>query len=420
MKRDSHAASRRASLWSNSGFIPYYAFNLLSYFGSGLSVVALPFYIYEQTSSPIFTSLVAASGSLPYLLFGLLAGAFADRGNRKRIMIGCDLFSAAALASVPAAVFLAGHASPWHLIAVSFLSSVAFVGFDSASHGALLKLVGKENLVAANSLLIASDTVVRIAAPLIAGIIIVAAGAEWTIAITAVCYCLSALLIGSIKQPFQSERQRDDSVHVSRLRRLISDIREGLAFIWAKPMIRSLTLLGFGNSFVGGAASGLLVVFAASELGIAGEAPQFGMLLTIGSVGAFLASLSLPRLRGRLKAGSITIGGLAVSGVSLFGFAMSGQLPAASLFYLLWCAASTLIIMNGITLRQQLTPDQLQGRVHAGGRMIAYGGSPFGALVGGLSAASVGAQSTLTVMSLLMLLLFVLALYSPLRRDTAR
>lgn len=415
MKRSANAVYRKKSLWSRSGFAAYYAFNLISYFGSGLSVVALPFYIYEQTSSPIFTSLVAASGSLPYLLFGLLAGALADRGNRKRIMIGCDLFSAAVLATVPLASILAGEASPWHLITVSFLASVAFVGFDSASHGALLRLVGRQNLVAANSLLIATDTVVRIASPLLAGLLIAVWGAEWVIAVTAFCYFLAALMIISIKQPLQAERDREEEPSEGRLKKLGGDIRAGLGFIWAEPMIRSLSLLGFGNSFVGGAAAGLLVVFASSELHIADDAPQFSMMLTVGSIGALLASLNLPRFRAKIRAGWITIAGLAVSGVSLFGFAMSGTIAAASMFYLLWSGASTLIIMNGITLRQQLTPDHLQGRVHAGGRMIAYGGSPIGALIGGLTAASIGAQPTYAAMSLVMLLLFAIALRTPLR-----
>ncbi|WP_373233080.1 MFS transporter [Cohnella sp.] len=419
MSRRSESIAARASLWASKGFVRYYVFNLLSYIGSGISVVALPFYIYEQTSSPIFTSLVAASGSLPYLLFGLLAGVLADRGSRKRIMIGCVLFNAASLASVPVAAWLTGQASPWHLISVSFLAGVAFVGFDSASHGALLQLVGRRNLVAANSLLISSDTVIRIATPLFAGVMIATFGAEWAVAVTAVCYFLSAFMIGSIRQSFQPERPRSEAIPEGRLRKLGTDIREGLRFIWAEPRIRSLTLLGFGNSFVGGAVAGLLVVFAASELGIADEAPQFGLLLTAGSVGALLASLSLPSLRDRLRPGRITIAGLAVSGASLFGFTVSGALPTAAVFYLLWSVGSTLIIMNGITWRQQLTPDHLQGRVHAGGRMIAYGGSPFGALLGGLAAASFGAQPTFTLLSALMLLLFAIALRTPLRRDEA-
>lgn len=409
------------SLWSNRDFRKYYVMNVMSYFGSGISVVALPFFIYERTSSPIFTSLTAASGSLPYLLFGLLAGAFADRGNRKAIMVGCDLFSAAALASVPVITVLTGQAEPWHLILISFLNAVAFVGFDAASHGALLQLVGRQNLLAANSLLISSDTVIRLAAPLLAGFFIAAWGAEWAVAVTAVCYFLSAIMICSIRQPLQAVRLRgEEEARNGPLRKLGYEIREGMSYIWSEPMIRSLTLLGFGNSFVGGGVAGLIVVFAASKLGIADDAPQYGMLLTIGSIGALLASLSLPRLRIKLQPGLITIAGLAVSGVSLFSFSISGSLPLASVFYLLWSAASTLIIMNGITLRQQLTPDHLQGRVHAGSRMIAYGGSPFGALLGGLFSAEIGVPFTYMALSLLMCGLFAISLRTPLRGFAVR
>ncbi|WP_051250957.1 MFS transporter [Paenibacillus harenae] len=405
-----------SSLWKDGGFKRYYFFNLLSYFGSGLSMVALPFYIYEQTSSPIYTALAAASTSLPYLLFGLFAGALADSGNRKRIMIASDLFCAAVLASVPAAAVIVGYASPWHLIAVSFLTAAAFVGFDSASHGALLQLVGRQKLPAANSLLISSDTVVRIGSPVIAGGIIAAFGAEWAIAVTAVCYLLSALLIWSIRQSFQPPRTPIAAeLRPKLLQKLHADIREGLSYIWSEPLIRSLTLLGFGNSFVGGAAVGLIVVYGARVLGFADDAPQLGMLLTCGSLGALLASLSLPKLRNRFMPGRITIAGLAISGASLFGFALSGEMIAASLFYLLWNAGSTLIIVNGITLRQQLTPDHLQGRVHASSRMIAYGGSPFGSLSGGMAAAWIGVQPSYSFMALLMIVLSAIAIRTPLQ-----
>ncbi|MBD2868474.1 MFS transporter [Paenibacillus arenilitoris] len=404
------------SLWSLQGFGKYYLFNLLSYFGSGISIVALPLYIYEQTESPLITSLVSASASLPYLLFGLFAGAFADRGNRKRIMIGCDMCCAILLATVPAAAMLNGHASPWHLLAVSFLTAVAFVGFDSSSHGALLQLVGREKLVAANSLLISSDTVIRIAGPVIAGFIIAAWGAEWAIAVTAVCYLLSGLLIGSIRQSFQTERtQNDGEAGSSLFRRLRADIGEGLSYIWSEPLIRSLTLLGFGNGFVGGAVGGLIVVFGAQALGFADDAPQLGILYTFGSIGALLASLVLPPLRAIFLPGRITIAGLAAGGMSLLGFAMSGGVATASLFYLLWSAASTLIIINGITLRQQLTPDHLQGRVHASGRMIAYGGSPFGSLLGGVAASGIGVQPTYAVTAFVLIVLFAVSLRTPLR-----
>lgn len=409
-------AKNATGLWKNSGFHKYYMFNVLTYFGAGISTVALPYAIFQTTVSPFHTSLVAVGASLPYLLFGLPAGAIADRGNRKRIMIGSDLFCGLVLATVPVAAML-GDLAALHLIIVSLLASTAFVAFDSASHGALLQLVGRENLVAANSALITADTVIRLGSPVVAGIVISGFGAEWAIGVTACCYLLSAALIRSIRQPFQAPaRARAEAAErTDPMRRLRADIREGLSYIWSEPLVRSLTLIGFGNGFVAGAVTGLLVVFGSEALGFADNASQLSVLYTCGSVGALCASLLLPGLRRRFKPGRITIAGLVCSGGALLGFAQSGAMPAASLFYLLWSAANTLIIINGITLRQQITPDHLQGRVHATGRMIAYGGTPFGALVGGAATAWYGSVSAYTALAVVMLALFVIALGTPLR-----
>ncbi|MBN2984518.1 MFS transporter [Cohnella algarum] len=156
-------------------------------------------------------------------------------------------------------------------------------------------------------------------------------------------------------------------------------------------------------------------MLGAEVLGFADDAPQMSLLFACGAIGALFASLSLPALRSRFKPGAITIAGLAASGLSLFGVALGGHLAAVSVSYLLWQMSSTLIIVNGITLRQQLTPDELQGRVHAGGRMIAYGGSPFGALLGGLAASGIGVPYSYAAMAGLMIVLGVAALGTPLR-----
>jgi MFS family permease len=242
-----------SSLWSNRSFVLYYLFNLLSYFGSGMTVVALPLYIYKQTGSPIYTSLVAVFTGLPYLLFGLFAGALADRGNRRAIMVGCSLFSGLMLMSIPIAASITGEASPVHLLAAGLCISSAFVWFDAASHGALLQLVGRAQLVAANSLLTSTDTITRIGSPAVAGFVIYRFGPEWALGIDAACYLISALLILSMSDSLQRKRADVKAAgpaidEGSLLRKLRSDIKEGLDFIWGQPIIRMLTLLGFGNS----------------------------------------------------------------------------------------------------------------------------------------------------------------------------
>lgn len=405
-----------ASIWKDPSFLKYYLFNLFTYFGSGMSVVALPVFIYEQSASPIYTSLVVVFTGIPYLLLGLFAGAFADRGERKKIMVGCDLFCAVVLGSVPLAAIVTGEVAVAHLLAVALLTSTAFVWFDAASHGALLQLVGRRRLVAANSALISSSTAIQIGSPVIAGLIIYRFGPEWAIGIDAVCYFLAAAIILGIRGSFQSPRADHAYIGLTLLQQLARDIKEGIGYIWSEPLIRSLTLVGFGNGFVGGAVVGLIVVFGAEVLGFGKDAPQMSLLFTCGSLGALAASLALPLLRQRLKPGMITLAGLALNAFALLGVALNQLAIVVYAIYIFWQLGNTLVIVNGITLRQQLTPDHLQGRVHASGRMIAYGGTPIGSLLGGIAAAAMSVQLVYGLLAMAMLGIFLYALRTPLAR----
>lgn len=322
-------------LWHNGTFRKYYLLNVLTYFGASISVVALPFYIYEQTQSPVYTSLVTVFSGLPYLLFGLFAGALADRGDRKRIMACCSLLCGIVLATIPLAAVLTGKAHVIHLLAAGLLTSSAFVWSDSASHGALLQLVGKHRLVAANSALISSDTIIKIGSPVLAGILIARFGSAWVIGITALCYMLAAWMILSLEGKFQAERGEKIGAPTTIVRRVMTDIREGIGYIWSEPFIRCLTLVGFGNGFAGGAVTGLIVVYGVEVLGFVDNAPQLSLLYTFGSIGGLAASIGLTFLRSRFRPGVITMAGLAANGLSLLGFATSGSLYASGFCFVI-------------------------------------------------------------------------------------
>jgi MFS family permease len=410
----------QSNLFRERDFTLYFFAGAISSAGTTITLVVLPILVFQLTGSAFLTGLLGALEVLPYLVFGLVSGALADRMNRRRMMIVCDLINALLLASIPLAAWL-NVLTIAHIYIVALLSATAFVWFDAGNFGALPTLVGRERIVEANSIITAIGTMALIVGPAVGGALAAWIGAGSAIAFDALSYVVSAVLLALIGRSFDAPRQASESTSeaISLVSRTLGDIREGLVYLWNQKLVRTLTLLGFGVSFTGGAITSLLVVYAVRALRIPDTDARIGLLFTAGAVGSLVASLALPRLIRYMSPARITM--LSLFPNAFFGFALAfapnwiiGMVTYAArqAFYML-------IVINGISIRQQVTPDHLQSRVNSTARMIAWGGTPFGAAVGGLLAEATDIRTTFFVMSVLMTLLAVLGWYSPLRQESA-
>src|SRR5215472_17048343 len=152
----------------NPALVVYWSARTLSFAGTGITVVVLPVLVYRLTGSPAAVAALTAVQAAPYLVFGLLAGAMADRLNRKKMMVACDAAAAVLLAAVPAAAAL-------HQLAVAQLFLVAlgigtaFVWFDAANFGTVPALAGRGQLPAAISLIEAPATTALLLGPALGG-----------------------------------------------------------------------------------------------------------------------------------------------------------------------------------------------------------------------------------------------------------
>lgn len=165
-----------------------------------------------------------------------------------------------------------------------------------------------------------------------------------------------------------------------------------------------------------GAVLGLVVVYGVRQLGLPADDARLGWLFTALAIGGLLAGLTLPMLARRVNPPRISLVGLAAMVALLIGLVLTTGLPLGLTLLAAWGVASTLVITNGIALRQQLTPDRLQGRVNVTARMIAYGGAPVGAAVGGVLADRLGIQAALLIMTTVMAATTAYAWSTPLRR----
>ncbi len=171
------------------------------------------------------------------------------------------------------------------------------------------------------------------------------------------------------------------------------------------------------NSLTQGAVTALLVVYASERLGISTSSPMIGALWTAVSIGGVVGAVVLPRLPAQWPVGSITIGSLTVAPVVLFFVATTENAVVAIAALGVYSGCATITILNGIGARQRLTPDHLQGRVNTTARMVAWGGSPVGALVAGAIAGSWDIGAAYLVACAFALVSAVFAWVSALRTD---
>ena len=400
------------SLWRDRAFVLFWLGRIISVAGSILTSVVLPILIFQLTGSALRTALLAAFTVLPYLCFGLFAGVLADRTDRRRLMVLCDLINAALLGSIPLAAAF-GLLTVAHIYLVALLSATAFVWFDAANFGALPALVGRARILQANSAIWSSSTLIEIVMPSVGGVLATTIGAANTLSLDALSYLLSAVALALIPRALNSGRTA--SSEGALLQRTRRDIGEGLRFIRGHELVRTLTLLGFGVSFTSGAVFGLIVVFGVRGLGLTDSDPRLGWLFSASAIGALLASLALPALTKRFAVQQITLWGLFANVITLLLLIVAPNLTAALVGYLVWTFCNTLIVINGISLRQMVTPEPLLSRVNVTARMIAWGGSPFGAAVGGLLAENMDIRSAYLLMTIGVAISTLLGWFSPLR-----
>ncbi|HEX8868245.1 MAG TPA: MFS transporter, partial [Lentzea sp.] len=282
---------------------------------------------------------------------------------------------------------------PLHLLLVAGGVASVTVWFDAANFGAVPALVGCENLTRANSAIWSASTAVHIAAPSAAGVLIAAIGPAGTMAADALSFAASAVLVRMILRPLNQTLEPRTS--------LKADIREGLEFLWREPTVRLFTTLGVGQAIAGGAVSGLIVVYAFRVFDVPENDARVGVLFSALAAGSFAATVLMPKISDACPPRRVTTVGLSA------GVGVLGLLVGVELWWLavagtaLWGLTSTIVIVNGLTVRQLVTPDRLQGRVNLVGRMVTFGvGQPIGALAGGVLADALSVRAALVITAL--------------------
>ncbi|MCO1581513.1 MFS transporter [Crossiella sp. SN42] len=396
-------------------FRRYLAARVISVAGSRVTLVALPILVYQLTGSAAWSAAMAAAETLPYLLFGLFAGVLADRLDRRGLMVAADLLNAALLVSIPVTWALGGLTVE-HVVVAGFLSQTLFVVFDAANFGALPTLVGKDRTTSAYATVSGMTTVVEMVVPPLATLAVTLLSPAPMLTVDVLSYAISALLLRAIVRPLSAPDRAGRPRSLADIR---TDVRGGLTFLWRHPTVRTLTLVGATHSAAGGAWVAMLLPWADRSLGVppSGD-PRLAVLTSCWGVGALLAAKLVPTLSRRLGPARLALRALPASLLCGLLVVFSSHWLLGAVAAVAWGTAYTTVVINAITFRQQVTPDELQGRVNTTARMLSYGlGQPLGATLAGVVAVAASPSAGLAAAVGVLAVGVVLAWCSPLRAE---
>lgn len=410
-------AEGRPSLWANGTFLDLWYAESISQVGAQLAVVAIPLLAVGTLHASAFQmGLLGATGTLPYLLFGLVAGAWVDRLPKRTVMMVADIARGLLILGIPvAAAFDA--LSIGLLLVISFLVGVLSVFFN-ASYGALLpRLVRRDQLTHANGLLAGTASVAQVIGPALGGSLVGLVSASATMLVNAAGFLGSGWYIRRIDRAVDADAA-PDAAHAAEPPHLGREIREGLHALVASPVLRSITASQAAINLAGYIFLGVYVLYMKDDLHLSDRG--VGLVFAAGGVGAVIgASIAAPCAQrfgsGRTIVWSSVAFGVGGVTVPLAILAPNHALPLVVFAEFAQWLALLVFNTNRLSLRQALTPDRLQGRVAATSQVLTMGMQPIGSLLGGIIGSVWSVQAALIVGVIGMFLAFLFVWFSPTR-----
>jgi MFS family permease len=367
----------------NRDFVLLQCGQLLSTFGSVMSAIAYPLLMLELTGSAALTGYVGAVEFAPLVLISPVAGVWADRFDRRRLMIAADVVGAAAVA-VLAAAALTGRAAPWLILVVVFVDASAGVVFRAGNSGAFRAVVPKAQLADAASVSMARMSVVRLAGPPAGGALFaVTRGLPFLV--DAASYAFSTVSLLLMRTRFQEERAPGERAR----------FREGFVYFWSIPFLRT-TIGMIAASNLAAAGVPIAVIVVAHRHGLSSAA--IGGFVALQGVTLLAGSLLSPLLRRIFPMRAILLSEfwMAVVYASFVVYPSVYVLAGAAALHAFWFP-NTDSAMTAYSY--VLIPDRLLGRAMAASNALRASSTPLGPLVAGLLLSHTSPRLTVLVLA---------------------
>ncbi|MFE9053680.1 MFS transporter [Streptomyces mutabilis] len=398
----------RRPLWRQQDFGVFWAAQTLSVLGDSFALIALPLLVLEATGSIARMGLLTAVGGAAAVLAAVFAGTVVDRVDRRRLLIGCDLVRMVLYGLVPLMWLLGPQV--WLLYAVLPLCEAVGMFFAVGYVTVVRSLVGTEQLTEANGRLNATAAAAGVLGPLCAGVVAAWSGPAAAVGVDAASFGVSAALVALVR--FRPRPADDRGKGGSP--GLWQDLRTGVAFLRGHPVLRALTLLLCCFSFLTLGLNDLVIYHIKHDLGH--DDGTVGTVMAVGALGTITGALLVARVRRRLGFGPTWTGAVAVCGLAFAGMGRADDVTTVALLSAGFLACVGMAGTCSMSLRQEVTPEHLLGRVTSAFWTLQYSVAPIGAAVLTWAAEERGTTPVALVAGACCVLIALAALFTPIRR----
>jgi predicted MFS family arabinose efflux permease len=336
--------------------------------GTFVQQFAQSWLVYDLTKNPFYLGLDLFLGQLPIMLFSLFGGVFADRMDRRKMLLYSQYIQMTC-AFVLAGLFVTHTVKVWHILTLSF-----FVGcgqsFGGPAYSALLPALVKgedlSNAIAMNSI---QFNLARVLGPALGGLAYTALGATWCFTLNGISYIAVIVSLFMIQVKFVPPTSRES---------ILKSMGEGIRFIRHREGLGPLVVLAFFTTLLGFSITGFLPVIVQT---IFRKGPETYQLLLVssgaGSIAGALIVAAMERLKGQ---GHVALLALLVLGAATVAFALSHWLPVSCVLIFLAGAAIMASASLMLSLVQVIVSDQMRGRVMSVYNLAFRAGIPLGSL----------------------------------------
>jgi len=412
-------------LWHNTYFNIFWLGQTLSVLGDSFASIAIPLLVLQATGSVAQMGLVTATMSVGQIVAGIFAGPIADRIDRRKLLIFCDALRFLLYALIPLGWLLFGP-QLWLIFVVVALGACLGMTFQVTYITAVANLVDTDQIIDANSRLQITYSIAFVTGPVLAGTITAVFGATTAIGLDAISFAVSALSIVLIRlrpmaQVSPKELIKQETPEQASLPRRVekkgnvwSEFMAGLEFIWQEPVLRSMLLMLGILTFL---TAGMLDVFIFHiKHDLAGNDTLVGIVFGLASIGGIIGGIIAPTLRRRLGFGPCWIGGFILNSLAIVMIGLSTNLVFCCLMAIVFTFSSTICSVCSMSLRQEITPDHLLGRVTSVFWTLIGVPGPLGSTLFTALSASLGAPLVIVVVGIVSGVTSLSALFTAARR----